>query len=67
MIYTTTREGEEGLTLDHEDRGAEVDAALEKIQQGILELDEHYYSVAGSQLRRARAMASRLMMMLEDE
>ena len=67
MIYTKTKDGKQILTLDHEDRGAEVDAALEKIRQGIRELDEHYYSVDGSQLRKALAMASRLMMMLEDE
>jgi hypothetical protein len=64
MIYTSSKGH---ATLSSKDHGAEVDAALEKIRQGIRELDEHYYSVDGGQLRKARAMASRLMMMLEDE
>jgi hypothetical protein len=64
MIYTNSN----GLaTLDHEGHGAEVDAALEKIRQGIRELDKHYYSVDHKRLAKARAMASHLMSMLEDE
>lgn len=64
MIY---RNSKGYATLSREDRGADVDAALEGIRQGILALDEHYYSVDPEQLAKARAMASRLMLMLEDE
>ncbi len=67
MIYTTTRDGQAVVTLDHDDHGAEVDAALEKIRRGILELDRHYYSVGPAQHAKARAMAGHLMAMIEEE
>ncbi|MHC5537935.1 hypothetical protein ACYOEI_06855 [Singulisphaera rosea] len=44
-----------------------VEAAMTKIQEGVIAIDQHYANVDPEQHAKLLAMASTLMTMLEDE